>query len=318
VILEAASAVVANNLKRKGKNLWTERQGGAMIGYYEAPDGENEALFVADAIAKYVREALQNGEEPRAAVLYRTNFQSRLFEEAMRRYQLKYHVVGGFSFYERAEIKDMISYLKLLQNPDDSVALLRCINKSSTRDRQDHDGSFGADRAGDELFDVEGGGRGHRAQATSARATAALEAFKQLIDDARAMLGGEFVQKVSAEVEEPLTAENAEVDAEVAEENLDFDFGRKDQEAGGRVRRQDSDATTRRPAGAASRRSDVLPPDPCLLPPGLAPQSRNPDSPLRPPRRPLRSLRLKALPPQPIPSAQTLRPASRARRRSVA
>jgi len=105
VILEAASAVVANNLKRKGKNLWTERQGGAMIGYYEAPDGENEALFVADAIAKYVREALQNGEEPRAAVLYRTNFQSRLFEEAMRRYQLKYHVVGGFSFYERARSK---------------------------------------------------------------------------------------------------------------------------------------------------------------------------------------------------------------------
>src|SRR6478672_10426406 len=128
VILEAASAVVANNVKRKGKNLWTERQGGAMIGYYEAPDGENEALFVADAIAKYVREALQNNEEPRAAVLYRTNFQSRLFEEALRRYQLKYHVVGGFAFYERAEIKDMISYLKLLQNPDDSVALLRCIN----------------------------------------------------------------------------------------------------------------------------------------------------------------------------------------------
>src|SRR5438270_13186019 len=63
LIPEAASAVVANNLKRKGKTLWTERQGGAMIGYYEAPDGENEALYVADAIAKYVREALQNGEE---------------------------------------------------------------------------------------------------------------------------------------------------------------------------------------------------------------------------------------------------------------
>ena len=64
----------------------------------------------------------------RAAVLYRTNSQSRLFEEAMRRYQLKYHVVGGFSFYERAEIKDMISYLKVIQNPDDSISLLRVIN----------------------------------------------------------------------------------------------------------------------------------------------------------------------------------------------
>jgi len=117
--------VVANNVRRKGKNLWTARQGGAKIGYYEAPDGENEALFAADTINRYVRQAGENGETARAAVLYRTNSQSRLFEEAMRRYQLKYHVVGGFSFYERAEIKDLISYLKVIQNPDDSVSLLR-------------------------------------------------------------------------------------------------------------------------------------------------------------------------------------------------
>ncbi len=127
-ILQAASAVVANNLRRKGKNLWTSRQGGTKIGYYEAPDGENEALFAADHIAKYVREATERGETPRAAVLYRTNSQSRLFEEAMRRYGLKYHVVGGFSFYERSEIKDMISYLKVIQNPDDTISLLRVIN----------------------------------------------------------------------------------------------------------------------------------------------------------------------------------------------
>ena len=61
-------------------------------------------------------------------MLYRTNSQSRLLEEAMRRYRLKYHVVGGFTFYERAEIKDMISYLKVIQNPDDSIALQRVIN----------------------------------------------------------------------------------------------------------------------------------------------------------------------------------------------
>jgi DNA helicase II / ATP-dependent DNA helicase PcrA len=113
-ILGAASAVVANNVRRKGKNLWTSRQGGARIGYYEAPDGENEALFAADTISRYMKAAHESGEgsdreRPRAAVLYRTNSQSRLFEEAMRRYQMKYHVVGGFSFYERAEIKDMIS-----------------------------------------------------------------------------------------------------------------------------------------------------------------------------------------------------------------
>src|ERR1700728_4782143 len=128
-ILQAASAVVAKNIKRKGKNLWTERSGGAQIGYYEAPDGENEALFAADYIAKYLRQAQSdNGETPRAAVLYRTNSQSRLVEEAMRRYQLNYHVVGGFSFYERAEIKDLISYLKVIGNPDDSIALQRVIN----------------------------------------------------------------------------------------------------------------------------------------------------------------------------------------------
>src|SRR6202035_5578286 len=92
------------------------------------PDGENEELFAADYIAKYLREAVDQGENARAAVLYRTNSQSRLFEEAMRRYQLKYHVVGGFSFYERAEIKDMISYLKVIHNPDDSISLLRIVN----------------------------------------------------------------------------------------------------------------------------------------------------------------------------------------------
>src|SRR5207248_11126223 len=79
-------------------------------------------------IARYLREAHDRGETPRAAVLYRTNSQSRLFEEALRRYGLKYHVVGGFSFYERAEIKDMISYLKVIQNPDDKIGRAHVIN----------------------------------------------------------------------------------------------------------------------------------------------------------------------------------------------
>ena len=128
VILEGASAVVARNLQRKGKNLWTSREGGAQIGYYEAPDGENEALFIADYIQKYMRRAGEEQELPRAAVLYRTNSQSRLVEEALRRYGIAYTMVGGFSFYDRSEIKDLLSYLKLVQNPDDSIALARIIN----------------------------------------------------------------------------------------------------------------------------------------------------------------------------------------------
>src|ERR1700716_1046657 len=195
-ILEAASVVVANNVRRKGKNLWTSRQGGAKIGYYEAPDGENEALFAADTINKYVRQAGENGETARAAVLYRTNSQSRLFEEAMRRYQLKYHVVGGFSFYERAEIKDLISYLKVIHNPDDSVSLLRVVNTPVR----------GIGKTTMEVLErlaLETGlsmwgaiGEAIKRQLLPARALAALKSFRELIEDGRAMLAGTFVERV--------------------------------------------------------------------------------------------------------------------------
>ncbi len=128
VILEAAGAVVRNNLQRKGKELFTTREGGSMVGFYEAPDGENEALFIGDRIQKYLREVGQAGGEAKCAVLYRTNSQSRLVEEALRRYAIQYHMVGGFSFYDRAEVKDILSYLKLVQNPHDSIALNRVVN----------------------------------------------------------------------------------------------------------------------------------------------------------------------------------------------
>src|ERR1700704_6664048 len=199
-ILQAASAVVANNLKRKGKNLWTSRQGGAKLGYYEAPDGENEALFAADHIAKYLREAAQHGETGRAAVLYRTNSQSRLFEEAMRRYGLKYHVVGGFSFYERAEIKDLISYLKVILNPDDTISLLRVIN---TPTRGIGKGTIDtlerlALETGLSLWGAIG--EAIRRQLLPQRALVALKSFQQLIQDARAMLAGSFVEQLEESV----------------------------------------------------------------------------------------------------------------------
>ena len=199
-ILQAASSVVANNIRRKGKNLWTSRQGGAKLGYYEAPDGENEALFAADHVAKYLREAAQRGETPRAAVLYRTNSQSRLFEEAMRRYGLKYKVVGGFSFYERSEIKDMISYLKVIQNPDDSISLLRVIN-TPTRGI----GKNTIDTI--ERLALETGlslwaaiAEAVRRQLLPQRALAALKTFQQLILDAQAMLAGTFVEHLDESV----------------------------------------------------------------------------------------------------------------------
>jgi len=240
-ILEGASAVVANNKQRKGKRLWTDRQGGTPIYYYEAPDGENEALFAADYISRYLREP-DEGEEPRrAAVLYRTNSQSRLFEEALRRYGLKYNVVGGFSFYERAEIKDMISYLKLIQNPDDSIAFLRVVN-TPTR---------GIGKSTLEVLErlsLETGVSMWSAMEQAieqkllpARAVTALTEFKQMIDDARAMLGGTFVEKLEGETgtrqsalgsrqePKPPASQGALSGEEAAEDETSFDFGSNEQ-----------------------------------------------------------------------------------------
>jgi DNA helicase-2/ATP-dependent DNA helicase PcrA len=201
-ILEAAGAVVAHNLRRKGKKLWTDRQGGSLIGYYEAPDGENEALFIADRIQKFLREAGESGEEPHCAVLYRTNSQSRLVEEALRRYGVKYSMVGGFSFYERAEIKDLLSYLRLVQNPHNSMALNRVINTPSrgigkttleTIERM-------ALETGSSSWDSMGAAINNKL--IGARALMALDSFRQLILDAQAMMDPDFAGKLSADVSE--------------------------------------------------------------------------------------------------------------------
>jgi DNA helicase-2/ATP-dependent DNA helicase PcrA len=123
-ILEAASAVVANNTERIGKWLWTEASAGEKIVFYEAPAAETEALWIADTIESH----LSRNPDDHVAVLYRTNAQSRQIEEALRRYGRKYVIVGGFSFYQRAEIRDLLSYLKALISPSDSVSLMRIIN----------------------------------------------------------------------------------------------------------------------------------------------------------------------------------------------
>ncbi len=219
VILEAAGAVVANNLRRKGKKLWTDRQGGSLVGYYEAPDGENEALFIADRIQKFLREAGSSGQadEAHCAVLYRTNSQSRLVEEALRRYNIRYTMVGGFSFYERAEIKDLLSYLRLVRNPHDSMALNRVINTPArgigkttleTLERL-------ALETGQSTWDALGAAIKNRLIPT--RALMALESFRQLILDAQAMMDPDFAGKFSADVAAG-AGENAEADT-------DFEFG---------------------------------------------------------------------------------------------
>lgn len=277
-ILEAASAVVRNNVRRKGKNLWTSRLGGGKIGYYEAPDGENEALFAADTINRYARQAGENGETARAAVLYRTNSQSRLFEEAMRRYGLKYHVVGGFSFYERAEIKDLISYLKVIQNPDDSVSLLRVINTPVR----------GIGKTTIEMMErlaLETGlsmwgavGQAIARQLLPGRALAALKSFQALIEDGRAMLAGTFVERVeeaagaaslesAAELRSagqvrapaPTQDQNEESDTDFDPGNFSFDFAGGGTGEGVRVSTDEDEAVEGfRAPGATANTAEIL------------------------------------------------------------
>lgn len=125
LILNAASAVVERNRARKGKVLWSDRGQGEKIGRFGASDAREEALFVAWRISR----ALEATEKQSIAVLYRTNAQSRMFEEVLRQSGIDYRVVGGLSFYARAEVKDVLAYARLASNLRDSSAFLRIVNK---------------------------------------------------------------------------------------------------------------------------------------------------------------------------------------------
>ena len=178
-ILAAAGAVVANNKARKGKTLWTEADRGEMLGLYAGWDGENEAMFIANTIERLLTE----NPTDRVAVLYRTNSQSRQIEEALRRHARKYLVVGGFSFYQRAEIKDAVAYLKLAMSNQDSVSLLRVINTPARgigRTTVDQVDAFAREH-GLSLWDAVS--RMIDQQLFPARAQSALVAFRTMIQE---------------------------------------------------------------------------------------------------------------------------------------
>ncbi len=125
-ILETASHVIAANRERKAKGLWTENEKGEPPAVIETYSEEEEAQWVVNEIDKLIRnEGMKAGD---FAVMYRTNAQSRVLEEAFIRYGMPYRLVAGTRFYERREVKDIIAYLRLIQNPNDSVSLLRIIN----------------------------------------------------------------------------------------------------------------------------------------------------------------------------------------------
>jgi ATP-dependent DNA helicase UvrD/PcrA len=185
-ILAAAGAVVENNKARKGKKLWTDADAGAPLGLYAAFDAENEALFIADSIEKH----LASNPGDHAAVLYRTNSQSRQIEEALRRYGRKYNIVGGFSFYQRSEIKDTVAYLKLAVSNTDSVSLMRVINTPARgigRTTVEQIEKFGRERG---LSMWEAVGSIIDDQALSTRSQSSLVVFRNLVQELSLVASG--------------------------------------------------------------------------------------------------------------------------------
>jgi DNA helicase II / ATP-dependent DNA helicase PcrA len=125
-VLEAANAVISHNRERKPKNLWSELGEGEPVRVVEVEDEHAEARFVAAEIAEFVDEGLAASE---IAVFYRTNAQSRVLEDVLVRQEVPYQVIGGPRFYERAEIKDAVAYLQVIENPADAVSLTRIANR---------------------------------------------------------------------------------------------------------------------------------------------------------------------------------------------
>lgn len=178
-ILEAANKIIECNRQRLPKTLFAtpELGQGEKIRYYQSYDAEGEAAFVADRMVDHQRQS----HDLRSVVLYRTNAQSRLFEEALRRRGISYNIVGGFSFYDRAEVKDIIAYLKLGMNPQDDVALARVVNspprgigKTTIDILQNKQRELGGS-----LWDTIGLAVENRA--LGPRATASLDSFTRII-----------------------------------------------------------------------------------------------------------------------------------------
>jgi DNA helicase-2/ATP-dependent DNA helicase PcrA len=126
-ILDAAHNIIVRNAKRKDKKLWTQREGGEKITLRPMENERHEGEFIAQEILERLK-AHETPDYRDFVVLYRTNAQSRVLEEVFLRYGIPYKIVGGIRFYERKEIKDLVAYLRLIQNPNDSVSLLRIIN----------------------------------------------------------------------------------------------------------------------------------------------------------------------------------------------
>ena len=186
-ILEAANGVIANNLQRKGKTLWTQNGEGEKLTLYRGADEQREAAFIADAIQKGVKAGRRYGDH---AILYRMNAQSNSIEQAFIRWGIPYRVVGGVRFFERKEIKDVLAYLSVLDNPDDTLRLRRIINepKRGIGEATVNTAAEIGETLGISLFEVLATAGEY---APLGKKAAALEAFAAMINGLRERAGNE-------------------------------------------------------------------------------------------------------------------------------
>ncbi len=179
-ILSAANAVIAKNPKRPEKRLWTDSGAGERIVGYVADDEHAEAQFVADEIDRLSDEGLARPCD--VAVFYRTNAQSRVFEEVFIRTGLPYKVVGGVRFYERREVRDGLAYLRAIGNPDDAVSLRRILNTPRRGIGDRAEASLAAFAERDRISFVEALRSVHDVPAMAARSVKAVESFTSMLD----------------------------------------------------------------------------------------------------------------------------------------
>ena len=179
IILDAANSVISNNRGRKGKNLWTEQSGGDRITLYNSANEQSEARFIVDTI----EDNIKNGAKPSDhAVLYRMNAQSNAIENVLMRSGISYRVVGGMKFFDRKEIRDVIAYLNVVNNPSDGIALRRIVNepKRGIGDTTVNNVAAIAAQTGERMLEIM---RRADEYAVLARAAAKLRSFAAMIDD---------------------------------------------------------------------------------------------------------------------------------------
>jgi DNA helicase II / ATP-dependent DNA helicase PcrA len=197
-ILTAANAVVSRNSGRKPKNLWSDAGAGPPIVGYVADNEHDEAAFVAEEVDRLSDEG--EAKPGQVAVFYRTNAQSRVFEEVFIRVGLRYRVVGGVRFYERREVRDLLAYLRLIANPADEVSLRRVLNvpKRGIGDRAEEYVAGYAAR--ERITFAEALKTPNDVPGLAARSAAAIAGFNELIDDLReqSATGGPVAELVEA------------------------------------------------------------------------------------------------------------------------